>query len=875
MSFDLFNLLPAVYRIRDAQIAQSLPLLTPAEHATLASLQALTPPLTSDQKALLTQLKAKASCGPLQSLLMVIQEQLAILAEDLDQLYDDQFIETCAPWVIPYIGDLIGYQSVKGIAPAIDNPRSEVAETISLRRRKGTVLVMEQLARDATGWGAHAVEFFRVLGDTQYMNHIRLWNHYAPDLRRWEPGLYIDTGFDRTSHRVDVRRIESRRGRYNIQNIGIFLWSLGAYSITQAQATPAPPTGGNACFRFSSLGMDLPLFHRAISQGEEITISAQPFNVADRLRRRVLCADLQKGVGATYYGPGNSLAISVNGNVLNPYQIQVADLAGADGAWTNMPATNTYQAIVDPELGRLVVAPSVTGAPSAVTVSYYYGFNADMGGGEYSRAESFIVENEAFVFPFPDTASIPRYTDLQGAVNYAITQLAQNGQAAVEIRTSQAYPNPAGPLALNVNLAAGTTLELRAADGARPTLLLSGEISIVGADSSAFYLNGLLIAADAGMTPGSPTPAALVHVPAKMPDGTLNLLETLNILHCTLVPGWKVASDGTPQEPTSPTLIVEPGAASVVVEDSILGAVQTTLLVNFSATDSIIDSCDRTNVAYSALDNFSPGGPLSLQGCTVVGKVHATMLSLVSDSIFWSEPTNPPCDLVFLSTTPFSSVYYTTPPSADGDTLVVGKPNPLDPTIQLLLSTIPLPNSIDQQVCGGLQLAPSLQANAYIPTAAERSGDFSPFAATFHDPDLGNPNPIVGGIIPTARFADTFAWRVAPAPPWQAPLWSDRKQEGCVRFSFLPIGAETPRQFKCVDEVLAGPVPIFFSTRYGHPGYLKLLASTPDVIRRGADDGGEMGAFHFVLGPLRETDLTVRMQEYLPVAMEFGIIYQN
>jgi len=30
-----------------------------------------------------------------------------------------------------------------------------------------------------------------------------------------------------------------------------------------------------------------------------------------------------------------------------------------------------------------------------------------------------------------------------------------------------------------------------------------------------------------------------------------------------------------------------------------------------------------------------------------------------------------------------------------------------------------------------------------------------------------------------------------------------------------------------------------------------------------------------VLGPLRETDLRVRMQEYLPVGLEFGIMYQN
>ena len=78
-----------------------------------------------------------------------------------------------------------------------------------------------------------------------------------------------------------------------------------------------------------------------------------------------------------------------------------------------------------------------------------------------------------------------------------------------------------------------------------------------------------------------------------------------------------------------------------------------------------------------------------------------------------------------------------------------------------------------------------------------------------------------------------------------------------------------------MEQTIAGPQPIFFALRYGHPGYMKLLTSTPDVVRRGAEDGGEMGAFHFVLAPLRESDLRVRMTEYLPVGLEFGIIYQN
>ena len=71
MSPDLFELLPAVYRIRDAQLAQSQTLLTAAEIADLNALQAQTTPLTSDQQAQLDQLTAKASRGPLQSLLML------------------------------------------------------------------------------------------------------------------------------------------------------------------------------------------------------------------------------------------------------------------------------------------------------------------------------------------------------------------------------------------------------------------------------------------------------------------------------------------------------------------------------------------------------------------------------------------------------------------------------------------------------------------------------------------------------------------------------------------------------------------------------------------------------------------------------------
>ena len=66
----------------------------------------------------------------LKELFAVIAEQVAVLQEDANQLYDDQFIETCAAWVAPYIGDLIGFRPLHAVPEATLGARAEVANTI-------------------------------------------------------------------------------------------------------------------------------------------------------------------------------------------------------------------------------------------------------------------------------------------------------------------------------------------------------------------------------------------------------------------------------------------------------------------------------------------------------------------------------------------------------------------------------------------------------------------------------------------------------------------------------------------------------------------------------------------------------------------------
>src|SRR5215208_1017419 len=49
---------------------------------------------------------------PLKALLRVIAEQVNGVEDDIGQLYENWFIETAQDWIVPYISDLIGYRLV-------------------------------------------------------------------------------------------------------------------------------------------------------------------------------------------------------------------------------------------------------------------------------------------------------------------------------------------------------------------------------------------------------------------------------------------------------------------------------------------------------------------------------------------------------------------------------------------------------------------------------------------------------------------------------------------------------------------------------------------------------------------------------------------
>ena len=111
----LFDRLPEIYRVRDAE--QSPP----------------------DQ---------------LRAYLAAIETAFGAVHANVEQLYHDLFIDTCEDWVVPYIGDLLGTTHLKGEPRTL---RADVADTIALRRRKGTLGAIERLAVNLTAWACRGV----------------------------------------------------------------------------------------------------------------------------------------------------------------------------------------------------------------------------------------------------------------------------------------------------------------------------------------------------------------------------------------------------------------------------------------------------------------------------------------------------------------------------------------------------------------------------------------------------------------------------------------------------------------------------------------------------------------------------------------------
>ena len=176
------------------------------------------------------------------------------------------------------------------------------------------------------------------------------------------------------------------------------------------------------------------------------------------------------------------------------------------------------------------------------------------------------------------------------------------------------------------------------------------------------------------------------------------------------------------------------------------------------------------------------------------------------------------------------------------------------------------------------------ESNPALALSFERSitGDLTPGAAA---PSLSLTGCIVDGDVTTRDLSvdsSTVLGAVAARTLHAtSSIFVDhaaieRRQVGCVRFSYLPLSSSAPRRFRCqpVDDAAAETVfPTFVSTSFGDPGYAMLKATCPPEIGEGAEGESEMGAWRFLHTPHRLRNLRLALDEYLRFGLEAGIFF--
>jgi hypothetical protein len=778
----------------------------------------------------------------LRALMAVLARQADVLDRDIAELYDNWFVETCAPWVVPYIGDLLRARPLSvgrrlWLGPLSPLPRARVSErgyvanTIGYRRRKGTVAVLERLALDVTGWRAKAVEFFQLLSTTQYANHVRPANVRTPDLRDTAALELLDGPFDHAAHTAELRPVDLRAavadpssgpedvpsprtildsGRYSIPNVGLFLWRLQDYRVmcAVARSVSAPNSG----FTFNPLGIDAPLFNPPRSEPPFASHSdptedhlADELDVPAPLRRRPLYDELEgrrqaiadgnprptstyfmdQADGAPVLRVWHREVANANFVEVPADEILICDLT----EWHRAPSTVTYETTLSGGTVPLPIGVAVDPAlgrmtfPAAVTpvdvrVSFAYGAVGDLGGGPYDRRDG--------VSTWLDPARV--------TFQIGVTK---------NPKTAAAASDP--------SVLVGTLQEAVTAWNAhlQTTTDAFGVIAVM--DSSS-YVESL-------------TGSSLLEVP----DGCRLAI---------VAAGWPDQPDPSAQPPSGPRRAPGELLAGELIRPHIDGAI---------------------SVRGTSPANGERPGELILNGLLIEGEVTVFAGNLGTLRVI-------DCTLV----------------PALARLIVNASGNPQNRG-QL---NDGLTVSIDRSVCGPIVLAatvPNLHVGASVV-------DAGPAAAAIAAPGAAanlQRCTVFGSTSVQSLEAGNTIFAAAENSPRDAR--AARLQQGCVRFSAVPDQPPTqlPRRYRCQPELALLDVtdpsdrdrirlelePTFTSTTYGDPGYAQLADACDERIRTGAEDGSEIGATSSLKQPQREANLRVCLDEYLRFGLEAGIFH--
>ena len=764
--------------------------------------------------------------GPLRELVARIGAQAAILRASFDRLWDDQSIETCDEWVIPYIGDLLETKLVASLGGR--GWRLDVAKTIYYRRRKGTVSILEEIANDVTGWDARVVEFFRVLTRTRHNLDPALGLPSATDdpqgarELQWAQGLvgvrtatplggFADvrdaygatkahSAFDEFSHTADLRRGARSVGWHNIPRLGVFLWRLKSFGVRMT--TPVALSGCPGHYTFDPTGRFVPLFARQSPRDERYGsswTSPQEWQLPVPITKPLL---------------------RVHRDDLHPDSFDVLRQAGSFFDPMDASLVKVY-----PELGRFKVDPA-----EVVRTTYHYGFMSAIGAGPYDRR---VLGSPAPAAPAPVTA-------VSGGGSLAASMGALPATGTLRIEDSLTYGAPA-------DLTGVVDVRIEGENRERPVIRTASpkQWVIDGATDAVLQLRGLLVSGCDVVLRGD--------------------FAEVTISSCTLDPGNSGESATPPavfarsadsRDLVPARLWIEGSVGTLTIERSITGPVRSRhggLVRDLLVRDSIVQGIRTAGF-----------GPFATADVVDMPRL-ATRLEERRDAVsdyLWGRLSAPTRAALAAASGPPDA---TLSQALLDDLNAVVNGNPIWDPVRFA-GVVLAPATRDLAASNPPAGPERVRANRLLLESAFRH-ELADLALGSGEGEVALERVTVFGPCALRRL-------YASETILDDLVVVDDTQRGCVRFSAWSTGSVLPRKYESV-EVAAGAA-LFTTRAYGAPGYAQLLdtadrqivsTGASQSIVEGGPTGSEMGAFARELNPIKLRSILIKYGEYMPLGL--------
>jgi hypothetical protein len=743
----------------------------------------------------------------LKAYLGIFEDVLGSVHENIEQLFRDIFIETCDDWVIPYIGSLLGVSTLAGDAWTL---RADVADTIALRRRKGTLGAIELLAFNLTKWGAHCVELRENIAWHQHLNHQRPDAAGAPPYV--QPGVnrntvirggYVTlrdpamlslrgTPFDSYAYYPDVRPPAPGGLRIDLPNLAVFLWRLMAFrppvskplfraTVPNALASPAEASFA-VRFDVHPLGRPVVLFNTAQYQADrQPPVITQIDEVPGPIPPPRLTTGSEAGNPAAYIAVeeytaaapllpdldiasvGLQFHLTAGPFTGNNWTFRGANLC----AWEMplRPVLQNREIAIDPVIGRVVLgvktAAEATALEQFLLMTYTYGAVGPAGAHPVSRpAAPTIISGE----PVP-TPRVVRFRQNPNGLRDALANL-QNETQPVVIEIDDSFVHDldiatvGGAFVENgqPNLRLNRSLVIRATSGSRPVVRLTAPLrfrplNVVGASPTQQRDFDRVIAGMMVRLEGLYL-ARAAGFPAGQPLIARAAVNRLEVTGCTLEPDGHLRLNDT-RAPIETSVDLRAGYGfSVAAEETA-----------FKETPEV------------AVDN-SITGPLRI------------------DSPY----------------------------------------------------TLTLRRAI-------------LDAGKGV--GVDSTADFALTSATDPVNDWGPPTSVAGITVFGRMRVESASGR---GGIWVHRLEVLNNQKGCIKLSYFSGDNDRlPQTFSCVK----GPAAFlrFTSEIFGNPAYGQLSLAADFHIRERGPDDDQMGAFGFLLESHRWRNFSIRIREFMPVGV--------